>query len=184
MAAANEASFPSRPQKMKEMTSSFWFHLYSPLVFSSHLKTFELLSTPSIYFFPPPSPLPAFILFPIYSPRSISLFLTFILQRSAGLLCNYSPLVAEPDIFLAWCNCSSVSGLCEDLQHQYLLADERLRRFRRGDQSLDWELQKKEGIRISVVFNQADWSFRHFWFSNLISWLKLLKVGERYKTNI
>lgn len=37
----------------------------------------------------------------------------FILQSSAVLLCNYSPLVAEPNIFPPWCN-PAVLDLCED----------------------------------------------------------------------
>lgn len=37
-------------------------------------------------------------------PCSISPVLTFILQSSAVLLCNYSPMVAEQNIFLPWCN--------------------------------------------------------------------------------
>lgn len=41
---------------------------------------------------------------PLLLPCSISPVLTFILQSSAVLLCNYSPLVAEHNIFLPWCN--------------------------------------------------------------------------------
>lgn len=43
-------------------------------------------------------------------PPPISPISMFILQSSAVLLCNYSSLVAERNIFLPWCN-SSGSGL-------------------------------------------------------------------------
>lgn len=41
---------------------------------------------------------------PLRRPRSIPPLLTSILQSSALLLCNYSPLVAEHNIFLPWCS--------------------------------------------------------------------------------
>lgn len=41
---------------------------------------------------------------PLELPRSVPLRLTSILQSSALLLCNYSPLVAEQNIFLPWCS--------------------------------------------------------------------------------
>lgn len=41
---------------------------------------------------------------PLLFSCSISPVLTFILQSSAVLLCNYSPMVAEHNIFLPWCN--------------------------------------------------------------------------------
>lgn len=83
------------------ITTTLWF----PPIFTSSLGVTLFLS-PSIA-------RRVFALVPLPLPCSTSAVLTLILRSSAVLLCNYGPMVAEQNIFLAWCN-SCASGLCVD----------------------------------------------------------------------